>query len=257
MSQQEIAAKTEEILIIKDDFVLVELTGRIKRSNRLIDVTDEEIARKEGVYDEKETYLPRLVIVGKGWVIQGVDKALEEMVVGVSKTVEIPPNEAFGIKEAKNIRTYSIREVQKHVQKGQKPRPGTQLVIEGRRGIILRISQGRVRVDFNHPLAGEAITYDVKVVKKLIDANEKIIELIKRRMPKIDADKFNITKEDNLITIELPKEVYFDQNLPIAKIGIASEIQEYIADIEAIKFVEIYGKELFKPKHDHSHNHKH
>ncbi|MHA1651153.1 MAG: FKBP-type peptidyl-prolyl cis-trans isomerase [Candidatus Helarchaeota archaeon] len=240
MTEQEIAAKTEEFLIKPGDFVLVEMTGRVKSSGKIIDVTDEEIARKEGVYDEKEVYRPRLVIVGKGWVLKGVDDQLEKLVVGVPKTIEIPPSEAFGEKEAKNIKTYSMREIRKQVKK---PRPGTIVTLEGRRGFIRQIAQGRVRVDFNHPLAGETIIYEVKVVKKIIDENEKIMELIKRRIPKIESEKFNISKQDKLITIELPKEIYFDQNLPIVKFGIASEIREYIPNIETIKFVETYGNE--------------
>lgn len=254
MTEQEIAEKTEEFLITQGDFLLVELTGRIKSSGKIIDVTDEEIARKEGVYDEKEIYGPRLVIVGKGWVIKGVDEILEKMVVGVSKTITIPPSEAFGEKDAKNIKTYSIREVQKHVKK---PRPGTAVTLDGRRGFIRHIAQGRVRVDFNHPLAGEAISYDVKVVKKITDEKEKIIELIKRRIPKIDPEKFNIIKENEVISINLPKEIYFDQNLPIAKIGIASELQQYITDVETVRFVETFGKELFQPSHNHNHDHDH
>jgi len=251
LTEKEIAAKTDEFIIKKDDFVLLELTGRIKSSGKLMDVTDEEIARKEGVFDEKDIYLPRLVIVGKGWVIKGVDKVLEELVVGISKTIEIPPEDAFGSKDAKNIKTYSIREVQKH---DKKPQPGKAIVIEGKRGFIRAITQGRVRVDFNHPLASETITYDVKVKKKITDENERIFELIKRRIPKIEFDKVKIAKEENFMAISLPKEVYFDQNLPIAKIGIASEIQEYVAGVEGVKFIETFGKELFKPTHDHSHD---
>jgi FKBP-type peptidyl-prolyl cis-trans isomerase 2 len=258
MTEQEIAAKTEEFLVKKDDFILVDLTGRIKSNGRVIDTTDEEIARKEGVFDEKDVYHPRLVIVGRGWVLKGIDDQLEELVVGVSKTIEMPPKDAFGEKEAKNIKTYSIREVQKHVQKGQKPRPGTTITLDGKRGFIRKIAQGRVRVDFNHPLAGESIIYEVKVVKKIIDENEKIFELIKRRMPKIEVDKFQISKEEAFIIINLPKEIFFDQNLPIAKIGIASEIQEFISDVQGVKFIETYGKELFSPAaHNHKHDHEH
>ena len=260
VTEKEITAKTDEFVIKKGDFALVELTGRIKSSGKLMDVTDEEIARKEGVYDEKDIYQPRLVIVGKGWVIKGVDKILEELVVGVSKTIEIPPEDAFGLKDAKNIKTYSIREIQKHVKK---PQPGAAVVLEGRRGYIRAITQGRVRVDFNHPLASETITYEVKVKKKISDEDEKIFELIKRRIPKMELDKLKILKEDNYITIYLPKEVYFDQNLPIAKIGIASEVQEYITGVDGVKFIETFGKELFKPtlnasqSHDHSPDESH
>ncbi|MHA1129346.1 MAG: FKBP-type peptidyl-prolyl cis-trans isomerase [Candidatus Helarchaeota archaeon] len=260
MTEQEMAEQTEEFLIKSGDFILVELAGRVKSSGKLIDVTDEEVARAEGVYDEKEVYKPRLVIVGKGWVIKGVDDHLGELVVGVPKAIEIPPKDAFGEKEAKNIKTYSIREVQKNLQKGQKPRPGATITLEGRRGFIRQITQGRVRVDFNHPLAGETITYDVKVVKKIIDVNEKVMGLINRRIPKIGSDQFKLIQEGTLLQIHLPKEVFFDQNLPIAKIGIASEIQEYVEGIDTIQFIETYGEDLFKPQtgsHEHAHNHKH
>ena len=257
MSEQEMADKTEEFLIKQGDFLLVDLIGRIKSSGKLIDVTDEEVARKEGVYDEKEVYSPRLVIVGKGWLLKGVDDILDQMVVGVSKSVTLPPNEAFGERDPKKTIKRSIREVQKYMQKGQKPRPGAPITLDGKRGFIRSIASGRVRVDFNHPLAGETITYNVKVVKKILDQTEKIIQLIRRRMPKIEADKFNLSVEDKVLTLILPKEVYFDQNLPIAKIGISSEIQQYLPEIETIQFVEVYGKELFKPAHDHSHDHTH
>ncbi len=260
MSEQEMAAQTEEFLIKPGDFILVELTGRIKSSGKVIDVTDEEIARSEGVYDDKEVYKPRLVIVGKGWLIKGVDDQLTELVVGAPKTIEIAPQDAFGEKDAKNIKTYSIREVQKAFQKGQKPRPGATVTLDGRRGFIRQITQGRVRVDFNHPLAGEIITYDVKVVKKILDKNAQIMGLINRRIPSIDSDKFNLILDGNTLQIHLPKEVFFDQNLPIAKIGISSEIQEYIEDIDTIQFIETFGKDLFKPKtppHDHNHEHNH
>jgi len=79
LTEKEITAKTDEFVIKKDDFILLDLTGRIKSSGKLMDVTDEEIARKEGVFDEKDIYQPRLVIVGKGWVIKGVDKVLDSL----------------------------------------------------------------------------------------------------------------------------------------------------------------------------------
>ncbi|MHA1409270.1 MAG: hypothetical protein ACTSQY_02925 [Candidatus Odinarchaeia archaeon] len=45
--------------ISKGDFILVDLIGRVKETNELVDITIEEIAKKEKVYDQKTVYKPR------------------------------------------------------------------------------------------------------------------------------------------------------------------------------------------------------
>ena len=54
------------------------------------------------------------------------------------------------------------------------PIPGVVLNFDGRIGKILTVSGGRVMVDFNNPLSGKNVSYEIEVLKKLEDVNEKV-----------------------------------------------------------------------------------
>lgn len=62
-----------EDAVNKGDFIFLELTGRAQETGEIIDTTDEELAREEGVHNEERQYGPRLVIVGDGYVLRGLD----------------------------------------------------------------------------------------------------------------------------------------------------------------------------------------
>ena len=49
-------------------------------------------------------------------------------------------------------------------------------------GIIRSVTGGRVLVDFNHPLAGKELVYDLKVIKKIEDTGDKLVALLKYGM---------------------------------------------------------------------------
>jgi FKBP-type peptidyl-prolyl cis-trans isomerase 2 len=57
--------------------------------------------------------------------------------------------------------------------------PGEYFDIDGMQAKIQSVSGGRVRVDFNNPLAGKALTYDLKVIRKIEEDKEKIEKLLK------------------------------------------------------------------------------
>ena len=60
-------------------------------------------------------------------------------------------------------------------------------------GIVRFIGSGRVQVDFNHRFAGRTLIYDLEITKKLDDDSEKVLSIIKRRLPIDDQKiKFNI-----------------------------------------------------------------
>ena len=45
---------------------------------------------------------------------------------------------------------------------------------DGRVGKVLSVSGGRVLIDFNHPLAGKDLVYEIDIKRKIDDLNEKI-----------------------------------------------------------------------------------
>ena len=98
-------------------------------------------------------------------------------------------------------------------------------------------------LDFNPPLAGKTLVYDVTVQKKLETNDEKVGALIHRRMPVAEASKFKLTFEDKALTVDMPEETFYVEGIQVAKRGISMDIQKFFPDIACIKFVETFKAE--------------
>ena len=64
-------ATTGDYVVIR--YTIYEVTDE---GEKLVDTTEEELARKYGVYDERKTYGEKLVILGKSQLIEAVEEAL-------------------------------------------------------------------------------------------------------------------------------------------------------------------------------------
>nr|MDO8133232.1 FKBP-type peptidyl-prolyl cis-trans isomerase [Candidatus Njordarchaeum guaymaensis] len=250
MTPQKSASTKEGIqetgdIIKTGDFVIVDYVGRVKDTGSLFDLTVEDIARKEKVYHEDEAYGPRLVVVGEGLMLKGFEEALTTMKVGESKTVELPPEKAFGPRDSSKVKVYPVSAFRKS---DVKPYVGARLTIEGKTGIVQSVGGGRVRVDFNPLLAGKTLAYDVTTRKKIVDETEKLNELIKRRIKGADASKFQIAREAGTVSITMPKETYLIEGIQLAKTMIARDILKNIDGSSLVRFVEAFDKETFKLK---------
>lgn len=222
--------------------VLVNLTGRVKDTNEPLETTVEEDAKALGIYDPSKRYEPRLISVGEGWVIPGLDEALKQASVGEKINVDIPPEKAFGQRDAAKIKLIPLR---KFGEKAHEIAVGDEVEVEGRVGVVRFVGSGRVQVDFNHRLAGKVLTYSVEVVKKLEDPSEKVLHLI-RRWVNVDEKKISAAIEGDTVRIQLPEETYLFEGLQISKRGIARDIFKYVPSIEKVLFVEEYRAERKK-----------
>jgi len=218
----------------KGDFVYISYVGRIKESGEIFDVTSEEIARKEGVYNPEVKYGDVPVIVGAGFVIPGLDEALEKMSVGEKRIVEIEPKKAFGERREDLIKLIPESEFKKQ---NVDVKVGDFVSVNGIAGRVLSINAGRVRVDFNHPLAGKALIYEVEIKKQVTDTKEKIYAILKYfsnldesiASVKIDGETAEIETKD----IQLAARV---------KENIIGTIFQWIKEIKKVKFSEVYEK---------------
>jgi peptidylprolyl isomerase len=217
------------------DFILAELTGRSEETGDVFDTTSEETARQQGTYDEKRTYGPRLIVVGEGWVLKGLDERLKGLKVGEETKIEIPPAEAFGERDAENVQTIPFRILR---SKGVNPTLGAELEIDGRTAVVRSIGAGRVQVDYNHPLAGRKIQYTVKVTELIADEKQKLKALIRRRFPGADADKFTLKKTKKTLQVGVPDELFFAENLQIAKRALANDVLRFFKELEEVEFAE-------------------
>ncbi|MBN1682593.1 FKBP-type peptidyl-prolyl cis-trans isomerase [Candidatus Bathyarchaeota archaeon] len=221
------------------DFVQVEMTGKVAETGEVFDTTSEEIAKEHGLYSEDRVYGQKLVVVNDGWVLKGLDKKLRGIKPGESTAIEIEAEDAFGERDANNIQLIPFRILR---SKGVNPVIGSEIEIDGRNAVVRSIGAGRVQVDYNHPLAGRKIIYEVTVNKIIEDQYEKLKALINRRFVGIEAEKFIIQIAEKKIIIQIPDEIFFGENIQIAKRGLAIDIMKYFPEFEEVEFVEIIKK---------------
>jgi len=220
----------------KGDFVLVEMTGKVEETGELFETTSEEVAKTSGVYKEGDVYGPRLVVVGEGWVLKGLDNRLEGLKVEEESKIQIPPADAFGERDPENVNVVPYRILR---SKGVNPSLGAQVDFEGRSATIRSIGAGRVQLDYNPPLAGRKIDYTVKVEKRFETDEEKLKALIARRFQGTDAEKFAVKLSKKGVRIEEPEDIFFSENLQIAKRALALDIQRFFPNIAEVEFAEI------------------
>ncbi|MBI2185098.1 MAG: FKBP-type peptidyl-prolyl cis-trans isomerase [Thaumarchaeota archaeon] len=217
-------------------FILANYTAKEKDTGEPVETTLAEEAKKLGIHDPTREYEPRLVAVGEGWVLQGVDEALKNANVGDKLTVEVPPEKGFGQRDASRVRLIPIR---KFGDKADELRIGDVVEIEGRVGTVRFIGSGRAQVDFNHRFAGKVLVYDLEVVKKLETEQDKTIALIKRRIP-VEENEAKLSFEEPALRIELPQKTYLAEGIQIIKRALSSDIFKYLLKIKTVTFLETY-----------------
>jgi peptidylprolyl isomerase len=119
---------------------------------------------------------------------------------------------------------------------------------EGKLAIVRTLGAGRVQLDFNPPLAGKTLVYEVTVHKKLETEEEKINALIHRRIPSVDVSKFEVKNKKTIVEIEVPEEAFYIEGLQAAKRGIAIDIQKFLAEKNTVAFTETFKKKTPTPE---------
>jgi len=240
--------KLEGKKVEEGDFVLLKMTARTQKG-KIFRVSSEEDAKKAGMYEEEKAqqgyYTPEFVIIGKpGFINEGLTETIKDMNYFQKKSVKIPPTKAFGKRDPQKIERIGIAKFRK-LNDGKNPEYGSDFTNKkGQRGVITNILQGKVIIDYNHPLAGQSIDYNLEIVDKIESFNEKIdYFFISKGIPKETASEFvvNLLK-DKTLEITVPKMLLF-QNLTYLKFGLAMDLQTHMGDeIEDVKFIEVYEK---------------
>ncbi|MFL6383561.1 MAG: FKBP-type peptidyl-prolyl cis-trans isomerase [Nitrososphaeraceae archaeon] len=220
----------------RGSLVLVDYTAKVKDSNEIFETTNEEDAKKSDLYDPTRKYEPRLVSIGEGWVLKGLDEALANANLGDKLTIEITPDKGFGDRDPSKVRMIPQRKLG---EKADNIKVGDVVEMYERPGIVRYVGSGRVQLDFNHRFAGRTLTYDVNILKKLESDDDKIMSLIRRRLP-IDNDKIKFKLVDSTLEIELAEETFLSEGLQIIKRAIANDIFKFVSTVNTIKFIESY-----------------
>ena len=254
------------------DMVFVDILGKTieddPKRNIIFQASNALDAQMLPNYDPKkiDQYVPDLAIIGKqGFLTDSIDKVIKEgMKFFEEKIIQLEPADAFGERVGNKIEKVSAKQFKKDMN--EEPRPGAQYNDKkGRRGTVLRAAQGRLLVDFNHPLAGKKIEYKIKVVDFIEGFDNQVRGLLGRRIPGLDTilQEFKIKhdKSESVLEIELPQmfvyQIAQQQGGLYFKMGASMDIQEHLS-IETVKFVEVYAKPpVPEVNHEHTHDHDH
>lgn len=224
----------------KGDFILIEYVAKVKETNEVFDATKEDVAKKEHLYKEGEIYEPKLVVIGESWVLKALDDNLTTMETNKPSITEISPDKGFGQRDPEKIKRVPLKQL---LAKQINPIIGARIEYQGKNAVVRSIGAGRVLLDFNPPLAGKTLIYDLTVTKKLESAEEKISALIHRRVPVVEENKFKLTIQGNNLTIDMPEDTFYVEGIQIAKRGVAMDIQKFLPELVETKFVETFKAE--------------
>jgi FKBP-type peptidyl-prolyl cis-trans isomerase 2 len=214
----------------KGDMVLVNYIG--KSNGEIFDLTVKDKAEEEGLHREDRDYSPIPVLIGEEYVIEGFEDALLDMEIGDETEVEIEADRAYGSRSSDKIETYPEKEFKKQ---DVQVRVGEEVMIGNQRGKVISKGSGRVKIDFNHPLAGKDLEYWIEVKEKVEDDQEKAEYIFNYRVGHGGED---LEFEDG--TVKVPKTHSHEDHeheLPNQLLNkIEDEIEE-VTDLE-VKFVD-------------------
>ena len=115
------------------------------------------------VIDSSKGKQPMHYIHGQGQIIPGLEKELAGMAVGGEKKVTVKPEDGYG-----PINPQAFQEIPKEKLPADALKVGTMLMAQGPQGQgvpvrVHEIKENTVIMDFNHPLAGKTLSFDIKI----------------------------------------------------------------------------------------------
>ena len=117
------------------------------------------------IFDTSEGRQPLEVRMGEGHLIKGFEDALLGMTLNEKKVFTIEPEDAYGIRNEDHVHSFSRADIPPEMD----PEVGQTVAVTSPEGHqvpcqITAVDEKHVTVDLNHPLAGEALTFDIEVV---------------------------------------------------------------------------------------------
>jgi FKBP-type peptidyl-prolyl cis-trans isomerase SlyD len=136
----------------------------MKISDKTVVDVDYTLHLGDGEVVDRSEGEPLSYIQGAGQIVPGLEQALEGLEPGATKQVVVPPADGYGEHDARGV-----QEVQREAfPEGFEPKVGMQLVAEAPNGdpvqfTIRELRPSTILVDFNHPLAGRTLHFDVTI----------------------------------------------------------------------------------------------
>ena len=115
-------------------------------------------------FDSSRSRAPLAFTLGAGEVVPGFDAAVAGMAVGQTKTVTIPPEQAYGAHDPENALVVPADQLPAGVAVGDRLALGTpdggQVPV-----VVTALDADGATLDANHELAGKALTFEITLVR--------------------------------------------------------------------------------------------
>lgn len=222
--------------IKKGDIVRIDYEAYIADINRLYDTSSEEKAKSAGIYDEKYEYAPMPYIVGSGRLFPAIDEALQEAEIGRESTVDIACADAAGPRDPRLIETYPAKDF---ARKDIAPYPGLRVQLGERSGTVISAGAGRVKVDFNNPLAGKDLSYTFTPVEVVTDPVEKAKAVVQIDFGSSEGFSFDIGEDK--VSLTLPDAVKFSEDWAVRKFRVVADIRD-VFGVGTVELTEVWSK---------------
>jgi len=183
------------------DFIELDYTGRKKDDNSIFDTTIKKVADDAGIHTHNK-FESVIIVLGKHQILPAIDSFLEGKEPG-TYNLDLEAQFGFGKKDAKLLRLVPLRLFKKE---NIQPFVGLEVNIDNQPGIVRTVSGARIIVDFNHPLAGQDIIYELTPKRQVTDDKEKVTAVLK--LLGLTAETITIQEKKAVITLkqELSKE---------------------------------------------------
>lgn len=219
------------------DFIKIDYQMRAGEEKQLIETNSAELAKENGIFDENAYYGDFVAIVGSELFFKPLNESFRNAEVGKEYEVEIKPEDAFGVRDPKNIHVHNVREFQRQ---NITPEVGKEVILNRRRGKVISVTPGRIVVDYNNRYAGKTIYYKYTLKEKIDDIPGKALAIIRIYYPK-ESQNFSVTADASKITMVVSEAAKFDVMWIESKYQIVNDIRKYIKDFD-IEIVERYSK---------------
>lgn len=152
-------------MVEEGQIAVVHYTARlVSDGGTIVDTTDIDTARREGIYHDDRDYKPLEFRVGGENVVPALNEAvlaLDEP--GDSTTVLAEPSDAFGKRSASDVEEFPREDI---AERAGGPLEIDTLVTtdDGQTGWITDVTDDTVVIDFNHELAGERLEIEVDLL---------------------------------------------------------------------------------------------
>lgn len=118
---------------------------------------------------------PMAYLHGHNNIFAKLEQELEGLSAGDKKEVQLAPSEAYGERRAEASQKVPVKHL---LGKPKKLRPGQFVKVNSEQGPIdasvIKAGKFMVELDFNHPLAGKTLNFQVKIAEVRVASEEEI-----------------------------------------------------------------------------------